>query len=270
MCALIWTTIDHRPGPRDGKMIRTASIGIHIYLKIFVSTSVQLSVAVRVPSVNESIGVLQLIVVTLQGRMQITGLVVSCTVISVEYKCFDSNSHRSPSRSLVMVKLSGQLPLVSTSVFQKIFGRYIGTICCGQGTKCHESIGVLQLIVVSFGQKCKSQVYRILYRDQLNTSAFDSNSHRSPSRSLVMVKLSGQLPLVFTSVSKIFVKSIGAIICCGQRPKCHRIDRCIAIDRRILWAEGNHRFSRILYRDQLNTSALILNSYRSPSRSSWW
>ena len=102
--------------PRDGKMIRTATIRLHICLEdIRQHIRVQLSVAVRVPRWPESIGVLQLIVVSF-GQKVITGFVVSWTVIQLNTSAliWTTIDHRPGPRDGEIIRTA--LPFVFTSV----------------------------------------------------------------------------------------------------------------------------------------------------------
>ena len=121
----------------------------HLSWRYSSKTSVQLSVAVRVPRVNESIGVTQLIVVSF-GQNVITGLVVSRTVISWIQVLIRTAIDRPGPRD---GKWVGQLPLVFPIRLEDIRKSTSVLFVAVRVPRVNESIGVLQLIVVSFGRR---------------------------------------------------------------------------------------------------------------------
>ena len=199
-------------------------------LKIFVSTSVQLSVAVQgLVSMNRSVYYNWSFIGWTECNHRFSRILF--TVISwIQDLWFEQLSITV--QVLVMVKLS-DVPFDFTSVLNIFVSTSFQlSLLRLKVPRVNESIGVFELIVVSFGQKVILQSFVVsLNCDQLNTSLwFEQLSITVGSSWWWSI---GQLPLVFTSVLKIFVTSVQLSIAV-QGTWGDWIDRCIAIDRRIL------------------------------------
>ena len=167
-----------------------------------------------------------------------------------------------------MVKWSGQLPFVFTSVL-KIFVSTSVIICCGQVQGSMNRSVYYKLIVVSLWTECNHRFSRILYRDQLEYKVLWFEQ----------LSITVQVPWWWNYPDSFHWSSHLS----WRYSSVHRYNYLlrlrypVSMNRSVYcnWtssfrAECNHRFSRILYRDQLNTKRFDSNNYRSPSRSSWW